>query len=228
MSKIISPFTLTQESEKLIDLYPDSELLKDFFIKASESERFGIIRLWMTEGIPFAFKENPLLYEEIRSFIAKGINVNTKEVTLVGSGRIGYSLKKKVWGKKFSSASDLDFTVISNDLYSNLVQDYQKWVNDFRLKKIIPFSPEQTKNWLEAIATIDANIPNGFINTKNLFSNIKYPTVRKCNYTMSLLQGKLQTTANAPKISDVSVRVYSNWKSCVTQLQKNFKVALIW
>lgn len=228
MSKIILPFTLTKDSEKLIALYPDSNLLKEFFIKATDSERFGIIRLWITEGIPYAFRDNPLLYEEIRSFIAKGVNAHTKEVTLVGSGRIGYSLKKKVWGKKFTSASDLDFTIISNDLYGNLVKDYQAWVNDFRTKQIIPSNPQQTKNWLDAITTVNENIPNGFINTKHLFSNIKYPTIKKCNYTMGMLQDKLKTTASAPKISDVSIRVYSDWKACVTQLQKNFKVALVW
>jgi len=225
---MIFPFTLSKDSDKLIDSYPDSTLLKDFFIKANESERYGIIRLWITEGIPFAFKNNPLLYEEIRAFIARGVNVHTKEVTLVGSGRIGYSLKKKVWGKEFTPSSDLDFTIISNDLYKNLVNDYQKWVSDFHSRKIIPFSAQQTKTWIDAIRTVDENIPKGFINTKNLFSNVNYSTVKKCNYTMWKLQERLAHTSNAPKISDVSIRVYSNWRACIKQLQTNFKVALIW
>src|SRR3989338_4203942 len=136
---MIYPFTLSQNSDKLTDLYLDSVLLKDFFVKAKESERLGIIRLWITEGIPYAFKDNPLLYEEIRTFIAKRVNVHTKEVTLVGSGRTGYSLKKKEWGRKFTPPnSDLDFTIISNDLYKKLVADFQKWVNDFHTRKIKP------------------------------------------------------------------------------------------
>ena len=186
---MIYPFTLSQNSDKLTDLYLDSVLLKDFFVKAKESERLGIIRLWITEGIPFAFKDNPLLYEEIRAFIAKGVNVHTKEVTLVGSGRIGYSLKKKEWGRKFTPPnSDLDFTIISNDLYKKLVADFQKWVNDFHTRKIKPLDIQQMNTWLNAIKTVDDNIPKGYINTKQLFSNKNYPTVRKCNFTMRKLK----------------------------------------
>jgi hypothetical protein len=228
MNTLSFPFVLTKELEKLTESYPDPSVLKNSFIKATNNERFGIIRLWVTEGIPFAFKNDPLLYEEIRSFIARGISVNTKEITLVGSARIGYSLKKKVWGKKFHDRSDLDFTVVSNDLFSKLVKDYQNWVNDFRTGKTIPKSKFQTKIWLNAIENVNKNIPNGYINTNNLFVNNKYPAIKKCNITMKNLQERLSKTPKCPKVSSTSIRVYSNWESCINQLRNNFNIALIW
>lgn len=222
-------FSLKQESEKLTAVYLDPVLLKDYFTKARDSERYGIIRLWITEGIPFAFKDNPLLYEEIRSFIATGIGVHTKEVTIVGSGRTGYSLTKRKWGNPFvPTTSDLDFVIISNDLFKKLVIDFQKWVSDFHSRKTVPLDATQTRSWLNAIATVHRNIPKGYINTRQLFSNYSYPVVKQCNLTMRRLKDKIHLTPSAPSISDVSIRVYASWKYCIKQLDESFKVALIW
>jgi hypothetical protein len=226
MNNLTVPFILSDHTALLKNVYPNAEDIKNVFTKSNESERHGIIRLWITEGIPFAFKDNPLLYEEMRAFIARGVNVNPKEITLVGSARIGYSLKKKVWGKDFTNKSDLDFTIISNDLFKNLISDFQKWAGDITSRKILPKTKEQNQNWLNSIVTINENIPKGYINTKNLFSHPNYPTVKNCYRTMTKLKERLEVTENSPSISDASIRVYSNWKTCTRQLEINFKTAL--
>jgi len=220
------PFILSDHSALLKSVYPSAEDIKTVFTKSSETERHGILRLWITEGIPFAFKENPLLYEEMRTFIGKGVFVNPKEVTLVGSARIGYSLKKKVWGKDFTNKSDLDFTIISSDLYKKLILDFQKWSGDFASGKITPLTAHQNQNWLKSIITIDENIPKGYINTKDLFSHANYLNVKNCYRTMTRLKERLELTNNSPSIEDASIRVYSDWKSCIRQLEINFKTAL--
>lgn len=226
MSSIIVPFALNSNNPNLRGSYPTPQEIKDAFFTANEEERFGIIRLWITEGIPHAFKNEPLLYEEIRQFISTGVNVHSKEVTLVGSGRIGYSLKKEVWGRPFTNKSDLDFTIISNVLYSKLVNDFQKWVGDIESKKLKPKTANELKAWLGSIDVVNRNIPKGFIYTKNLLPYSEYPTVRKCYSTMNMLQERLSKTNNAPNVSDASIRVYSDWKSCIRQLNINFKTAL--
>ena len=226
MTNVIFPFSLSPRSQTLKDLYPTPADIKDVFSNASESERHGIIRLWITEGIPYAFKDEPLIYEEIREFISRGVNVHSKDITLVGSGRIGYSLKKKVWGRSFTTSSDLDFTIISNELYSKLVMDFKKWVGDIESGKLIPKSSNELKSWLGSIEVVHRNIPQGYIYTKNLLPYSNYPTVRKCYGTMKKLQERLSKTENVSKISDVSIRVYADWRYCIRQLQINFKSAL--
>ena len=229
MNNIVFPFILSPTSHNLKGLYPTSQEIKDVFSKANETEQCGIIRLWITEGVPFAFKEEPLLFEEVREFIAKGVGVHPKEVTLVGSGRIGYSLRKEVWGRVFSNSSDLDFTIISNELFSRLVKDFKKWVGDIESKKLKPTSENQLNGWLGSIDVVDKNISKGYIYTKNLWSHQNYPTVQRSYGTMNKLKERLSHTKNAPRISDMSIRVYSDWKSCIRQLQINFKTALdIW
>ena len=103
MNHLFVPLNLSPQSVQLRDLYPSPVLLKDVYCSINNNERLGVIRLWITEGIPYAFKNHPLLYEEIRAFIAKGVSVHTKEVTLVGSARIGYSLSENVTSHQFGT-----------------------------------------------------------------------------------------------------------------------------
>jgi hypothetical protein len=223
---MVIPFIVQESSKLLLTTYPGSDQLKGVFKNASENERYGIIRLWITEGIPFAFKDAPILYEEIRQFIANGIKVHPKEVTLVGSSRIGYSLKPDVWGRIYTSASDLDFTIISNDLYTRLVKDFQKWVGDIESRKLLPRNSYQLKSWLGSIETINNNVSKGYIYSKNLFPHNNYPTVSQSFYTMGKLKEKILLTPDCPQIKDLSIRIYSSWNSCIRQVQINLKSSL--
>jgi len=226
MNSLVNPFQLSIHGKDFHALYPDPDDLKTVFINTKNDERFGIIRLWITEGIPYAFKDCPLLYEKARVFIAKGVKVETKEVSLVGSARIGYSLSKHEWGRPFNTKSDLDFTIVSNNLYASIVSDFQNWVKDLETGKILPKGHREMDIWLANIKQLDEQIPKGFIQTKMIPYNSNYPAVKNCYDTIYLFRKKLGVTEMAPRISDASIRVYSSWKSCITQLSVNFKSAL--
>lgn len=226
MKAQINPFILSPETSNLKELYPDASLLKDIYTKTNSTERLGIIRLWMTEGIPYAFKEHPLLYEEIRDFIAKRVNVHTKDITIVGSARIGYSLSKDEWGRPFNSNSDFDFTIVSNELYKAIVSEFQRWVKDMLAKRVLPKNDTEMSRWLYNIKYLDKKIPTGFIQVKLIPYHENYTTVKKCLDTIWLLRKKLDLTQIAPRVSDASIRVYSSWKACIHQLQINIKSAL--
>jgi len=226
MREPINAFVLTPDTINLKELYPDSFFLKDIYAKTKPAERLGIIRLWITEGIPYAFREHPLLYEEIRDFIAKRVNVHTKDITIVGSARIGYSLSKDEWGRPFNINSDFDFTIVSNDLYKKIVHEFQRWVKDIELKQVLPEDVREMGRWLYNIQYLDEKILTGFIQMKLIPYHINYPTVKKCHDTIWLLKKRLQSTQTAPRVSDASIRVYSNWKACINQLRINFNSAL--
>jgi hypothetical protein len=225
----INPFLISPDAIDFKEFYPNSSLLKTVYLNTNYTERLGIIRLWMTEGIPYAFKSHPLLFEEIRNFIAKLLNVDTKEVSLVGSARIGYSLSKKEWGRPFNSDSDFDFIIVSNTLYGNIVKEFQNWVRDIETRKILPKDLYEMNTWLANIQYLDKQIPKGFIQTRFIPYNINYTTIKKCYDTIWLLKKRFVVTEIVPKVSDASIRVYSNWKSCVKQMHINFNTALdIW
>lgn len=225
----INPFLISSDAIDFKEYFPNSSLLKTVYLNTNHTERLGIIRLWMTEGIPYAFKSHPLLFEEIRNFIAKLLNVDTKEVSLVGSARIGYSLSKKEWGRPFNSNSDFDFIIVSNTLYGNIVKEFQNWVRDIETRKVLPKDLYEMNTWLANIQYLDQQIPKGFIQTRFIPYNINYTTIKKCYDTIWLLKKRFVVTEIAPKVSDASIRVYSSWKSCIKQMHINFNTALdIW
>ena len=224
--KQFAPLALTPASANFRELYPSALSLKETYVNAHANERLGIIRLWMTEGIPFAFKEQPLLYEEIRSFLAARINVYSKDITVVGSARIGFSMSKKEWGRSFNNGSDLDLTIVSNDLYKALVMDFQRWVKDIELRKIQPKNVSEMASWLDNIKYLDGKIATGFIQVRFIPYHRNYITVKKCYDSIWLLKKRLRLTDSAPQVSDASIRVYSSWKACINQLHINLKSAL--
>ena len=73
--------------------------------------RIALAQLWMTEGIPFAFVECPVLYDSVRLWLGKRLNVHAKEISITGSGRTGESLNPQRTGKPFDAKSDLDLFV---------------------------------------------------------------------------------------------------------------------
>ena len=53
---------------------------------ASGRSRF-LARLWISEGITFGFRKCPGLYEEVRDSLTKGLELDAKQISVVGSGR---------------------------------------------------------------------------------------------------------------------------------------------
>lgn len=77
----MNPFKVDGRLERLLSQYPDSTQ----FLEAATSlvSREMLVRLWLTEGIPFAFRDCPALYETTRAWLAARWRVCPKEITLV-------------------------------------------------------------------------------------------------------------------------------------------------
>jgi hypothetical protein len=110
----MEPFKVSQHLSALVDNYPDANILIDVAKNGGNQSKTAIARLWLSEGIPFSFKQNPALYESVRDWLGTRLDVDPKEISLTGSGRIGQSLAPKKLGANFSEDSDLDFFIVSN------------------------------------------------------------------------------------------------------------------
>ena len=103
-------FAIRPQLAKLTETYPGPQ---DVLAAAAVGEREKAIlaRLWISEGIPFAFRGCPGLYEEVRDWLAKGLELDAKQISVRGSGRLGYSLAPKKWGERYEAmSSDLDLS----------------------------------------------------------------------------------------------------------------------
>ena len=67
-------------------------------------------------GLPSAFA-SAADYQKAQEQIGKAFNTKPNDIVLVGSGRFGYSLAPYKFGRPFDLRSDLDFVMVSPDLF---------------------------------------------------------------------------------------------------------------
>ena len=64
--------------------------------------------------------------------MAEELDVDAKQISVAGSGRLGYSLAPKRWGEQHrSESSDLDFFAVSSSLFESLRDDFDRWAADY-------------------------------------------------------------------------------------------------
>src|SRR3989304_1810539 len=119
--------------------FPSPDELRGALAGASQSERGTFARLWLSEGFPAAFCECPAVYEHLRDWLGRCLKVHPKEITLIGSARIGYSLAPVPdFGRPFNDKADLDLSVISNSLFDRLASTFSAFTNDCMTGVVVP------------------------------------------------------------------------------------------
>lgn len=214
----MEPFKVPEKLRCITATYPDAKLISEVAKQGGESVRLAIARQWLSEGIPFAFKECPGLYESIRTWISLRLDVDPKETNITGSARLGQSLAPTKMGKPFGDGSDLDVFIISEKLFEKLKSDFDNWAFEFESNLIKSTNERENGFWISNLDRGHKNISRGFIDSKIIPNREKYSSARKIAQTMYLLKEKLDITDNAPKISDASVRCYKSWDSYVRQV----------
>ena len=218
----MQPFNVSEASRVFNKPYISSTDLKNSIHKLTDYEYKGILNQWVSEGIPYAFKDNPLLFESIRLWFANHLNIEAKEITLIGSARLGFSLNPNYFGKKFGDHSDLDFVIISSRLFNECKEDFDLWKTDFEENRITPTSKEEVY-WKANKVGVVENIKRGFIDSNKIPNRInRYPTNSKINDLCWRIYKKMEVTDAAPKIRKATVRIYNSWPSFMNQLHINF------
>lgn len=203
--------------KELIGSYPDAKIIQNVAREGGETARLAIARLWLSEGIPYAFKECPWLYESLRSWIAMRLNVDAKEISITGSARLGQSLSPRQIGKVFNRESDLDIFIVSSELFEKLRNDFSQWSFDFESGVINPSNDRERGFWEDNYSRGAKVLSKGFIDSKLIPNYDKYETVKNISQSMWLVKEKLTITPNAPTISHASVRCYKSWNDYVRQ-----------
>lgn len=124
--------------------YPSKEAFIEMLKTLQHAEI--VEKYLLVKETPFAFREKKRGYDFLVAHTAKSLSVSTDSVTLVGSGRIGFSLSPFKFGAPFSKRSDLDLAIVDAGLFdaawldmvrlgprfARLERDVQQWVNDHR------------------------------------------------------------------------------------------------
>ncbi len=223
----MEPFRVSPECRTLKDQYPPPEVLARIGPKLSEREKHGFFRLWVSEGIPFAFRELPMLYEAVREGLGDRLRVHPKKITLIGSARLGYSLASSPsYGRAYDANSDLDFVLVSDRLLSDLANNFWQWKADFEEGRVRPATPEQERYWPANAANVPSNLRRGFIDGNKVPYMFRYSTAQQIGETMSWVKRKLGKTPGAPPARRASIRIYLNWDSLAGQFFRTFQYML--
>ena len=211
-------FSVPNELKKIACTYPDARLLSSAAKSGGLIAKHAIARQWLSEGIPFAFKNCPGLYESIRVWLGTRLSIDPKAIGITGSAKIGQSLSPSQIGNPFNDKSDLDLFVISEVLFDKIVSEFNSWAYDFESGKVSPSNSREERFWKENIQRGPKNISKGFFDSKLVPNHANYVQVCNIAQTMWLLTEKLKVTSDAPKISDASIRCYKTWESFVHQI----------
>jgi hypothetical protein len=220
------PFSVDASLLTLPSPFPSSDELRAALLGATRYGREIVARLWLSEGPPSAFQQCPAIYEDLRGWLSARLGIHPKEITLVGSARIGYSMVPTEFGKPFGEQSDLDLAFISAQLFERLTSDFRLFSEDYRAGAVKPRSDNERTLWESNLEFGERNIPKGFFDAWKIPNFDRYSVTRQVNQAMWKLIKKLEITAAAPKVHRASTRVFRDWRSFVNRMTVNLSVAV--
>lgn len=80
-------------------------------------------------GTPFVFRDTPADYDALRDHLGAQMNIPRENLTIIGSGKIGFSLAPDRFGVPFGEHSDVDVLVVSEALFDSI------WLDLLRLPR---------------------------------------------------------------------------------------------
>jgi hypothetical protein len=222
----MNPFNVPAPLETLKDTYPTGPDILMVASQIAQQYRKAIVRLWLSEGIPFAFKELPVLYEVFRDALAEHLCVHPKEVTLVGSGRQGASIAgARKCGKPFGEDSDLDWAVVSSLAFSQLGEEFTTWSRDYRDGSVHPRSPWERRCWDNNLNEIPVSLRRGFIDLKRIPWWYRYPAAQGIAAKLWNLDALVRKNTSSPGFTRSTLRAYRDWSSFVRQMTLSLECA---
>lgn len=212
-----APFKVSDALSSLPHPYPSANALRKVLSNDISQDCKAIARLWLSEGVPFVFRSCPAIFEKARVWLSTTLEIDPKEITIIGSARIGYSLAKGKFGTRFNNASDLDFTIVSQRLFQKLVNDFECFKDDFRNGTITPRNSKESRYWPENVRVCSRTISKGFLDANKIPNLDRYAIAKRINNSMSILHRKLKASEEIPKTKKSSARVYFDWDKFVDQ-----------
>ncbi|MBK8089147.1 MAG: hypothetical protein IPK31_15070 [Chitinophagaceae bacterium] len=186
-----------------------------------DNERDSFLRHSLINNVPFAFKLKPLLFEQIAQYLADSLSINPTDIKLIGSGKTGFSISPPPnYGNPFTPKSDLDFSIINEQLFLDLQKEFYSWAEQYNNKTLLPQNKNQEIFWPQNLENCSTTLNRGFIDTYKIPSHSQFVITQKINQSLYLIQEKLGKIHNI-NISKASTRVYKNWRSFGYQLKLN-------
>jgi hypothetical protein len=111
----------------------------------------GLVTQHLFSGVPFVFRGNPAHYDILRGHLASTLNVPEASITVVGSGRLGYSLNPLHPGDPIRDTSDIDVIIADARLFDRIWEMLLRWRYPWRLAEWPPAEHDWVTGHLESV-----------------------------------------------------------------------------
>jgi hypothetical protein len=221
MVDIRNYITLSKTASAIINPYSVAADFKTYYNSIDYKEKKSLVRHFIINNIPFAFKDKPMLYEQITQYIADKFYISPTEVKLIGSAKTGFSISPLPdYGKTFGQHSDLDFSIVNEDLFNELDEEYNKWSDLFKQKQIQPYNNTEENYWYQNLDSGKRQLNRGFIDAHFIPNREQFSTTRKIKSSLWLIQ-KFLDEKHGIKVKKASASFYKNWTSFTGRLNTN-------
>lgn len=206
--------------------YPDPNLWKDQEGPAKR-DVFRFTRLWLCEGIPFAFRNDAAAYELARERFGKILEEHPRNLSMTGSGRLGYSLAGTKFGAAYDpNRSDVDLFLVSKTWFDKLKGDAELFISRFSAGLAVARNENEAKFWPENVKRLEQGIKRGHINQHFIPNVSRYEAAQSCYRACRAFQVTLAEQMEATEPRKVSVRIYQNWARAESQIGGSLLYAL--
>jgi hypothetical protein len=221
MADIRDYITLSKTASSIVDTYSIPDGFKEFYKKVSSNEKKSLLRHFIVNNVPFAFKTKPILYEQLTQYIADKLQIAPSEVKLIGSAKTGFSISPPpYYGNNFGSHSDLDFSIVNEEIFNDMEGEFQNWANLFREKQITAYNETEERYWFQNLDSGAGQIRNGFIDTHLIPNRDLFVTTKKINNSMWLIKKYLEERHKLI-VKKASASIYKSWGSFAGRLNRN-------
>jgi hypothetical protein len=133
--------------------------------------------VWYFEN--FKKVSNPNIYDEFKRYISRNLEIHPTNISIVGSGKIGFSTSPKKMFKPFSEESDLDIVLVDNRKFhfywNEYLNQYKKgsWIFNYQevsssvFRKFISFNgfhkgSDIYNNWIKRTDSLNKDLQTQF------------------------------------------------------------------
>jgi len=96
----------------------------------------ALVREYIFQGLAYAFRQKPESMEILHRHLFRTLNLSQRNVIVVGSAKLGFSLSPDTFPRQFSEESDIDVLVVDESLFDRLWLTLLKWQYPRRLVQL--------------------------------------------------------------------------------------------
>lgn len=128
--------------------YPSSDIFKTHLLSKNVSD---IASDYLFQGMPYAFLNDESTYEALVTELSAKLEIPSKQIFLVGSAKLGFSMSPHNFPRQFSDSSDLDIAIYDEELFDKIWMALLKWNYPRKRNNMSSEEAEFIRRWRSSI-----------------------------------------------------------------------------